>query len=66
MEPPNTPRTKTADHVAARFGVSLATLYRWRRQGLIQGTRVGHYLVFADTEIERFAAERFAGLDVAS
>ena len=62
MEPPNPPGTKTSDQVAARFHVTLSTLYRWRRDGLIRGTRVGHRVYYADHEIERFNRERYAGL----
>jgi excisionase family DNA binding protein len=62
MEPPKIPRTKTAHQVATQFGVSLATLYRWRSKGVIQGTRVGHFLLFTESEIDRFSRERYAGL----
>lgn len=62
MEHPRPPGTKTSDEVADRFHVTLSTLWRWRRDGLIRGTRVGHRVYYADTEVERFNRERYAGL----
>ena len=58
------PGTQTAEQVAARFGVTPRTVYKWRTNGLIQGARVGHWLVFSDTEVARFQRDRFAGLDL--
>ena len=66
MQPPRRPGTQTVDEVAQRFGVRVRTVYRWRREGLIDAIRVGNYLVFADAEVDRFDRDRFAGLDVAS
>jgi excisionase family DNA binding protein len=66
MQPPRRPETHTVEQVAARFDVKPRTVYRWRREGLIDATRVGNYLVFSDTEVDRFDRDRFAGLDVAS
>ncbi len=59
MQPPRRPGTQTAETVADRFDVAVSTVYRWRREGIIQGQRVGHYLVFADAEVDRFDRERF-------
>jgi excisionase family DNA binding protein len=66
MQPPRRPGIQTVEEVALRFGVKPRTVYRWRREGLIDAIRVGNYLVFSDAEVDRFDRDRFAGLDVAS
>ena len=64
MQPPRRPGTQTAEQVADRFGVAVKTIYRWRREGRIRAIKVGNYYVFADTEVDRFDNDRFAGLDL--
>jgi len=59
MQPQRIPGTQTAEQVAELFGVTLRTLYKWRYNGLIEGQRVGHYLLFSDAEVERFKRERY-------
>ena len=58
MQPQRT-GTKTAEQVAELFGVAPRTVYKWRYKGLIEGQRVGHYLLFADAEVARFERQRY-------
>jgi excisionase family DNA binding protein len=64
MKPPRRPDTKTVEQVAAMFGRDARTIYRWRREGRIQGTRDGNYILFQDAEIERFNRDEFNGLSL--
>ena len=64
MKPPRRPGTKTVEQAAALFGVSPRTVYRWRREGLLEGVRIGNFIVFRDEEIERFNTEQFNGIPV--
>ena len=66
MQPPRRLGTQTVEEVAERFGVRVRTVYRWRREGLIDAIKVGNYLVFSDAEVDRFDRDRFNGLEVAS
>ena len=64
MKPPRRPGTKTAEQVAELFGRDTRTIYRWRREGRIEGIRDGNYIVFRDEEIERFNREQFDGIQL--
>ena len=46
------------------FGRDARTIYRWRREGRIEGIRDGNYIVFRDEEIARFDRDEFNGLNI--
>ena len=62
MKPPRRPGTKTAEQVAELFGRDTRTIYRWRREGRIEGIRDGNRILFRDEEIARFNHDEFDGL----
>lgn len=49
----------TTGKIAARFGVHPSTVHRWVEQGLLESvTEAGGYRLFAEAEVDRFAATR--------
>ena len=51
----------TTGKIAARFGVHPSTVHRWVQQGLLHpATEAGGYRLFAESEVDRFAAGREA------
>jgi len=48
----------TAEQAASMLGISVATLWRWRGQGLLKGTRVLGRTVFDRVEVEGVLRKR--------
>ena len=55
-------RYRTVESVAEQFGVDTRTVYRWRRFGRLNGTKVGTRIYFTHAEIERFEQARYGDL----
>ncbi|MBX7196208.1 MAG: helix-turn-helix domain-containing protein [Sandaracinaceae bacterium] len=59
--PTNAEQTITQAKAARRYGVSEKTVRKWRRAGLIRGSRIGPRLVLVHVEdIERLLASASA------
>jgi excisionase family DNA binding protein len=51
----------TVGQLAERYGVSVQTVYDWRKTGHgPAGMKVGRYVRYSQAEIERFEAEKAA------
>jgi excisionase family DNA binding protein len=48
------PRNLTRDEVAAKLRVSLPTLHKYEKNGLIKGQRIGRRVVFSEGEIDAY------------
>jgi excisionase family DNA binding protein len=55
-------RYRTVESVAQQFDVDTRTVYRWRRQGAINGTKVGVRILFTKAEVARFEQARYGDL----
>lgn len=45
-------RKYTRREFAERKGVTLSTLWRWEKQGLLKGTRVGQKVYYRDSDLK--------------
>ncbi len=45
-------RKYTRKEFAERKGVTLSTLWRWEKQGLLKGTRVGQKVYYRDSDLK--------------
>lgn len=50
----------TAEQAASTLGISVATLWRWRTQGILEGRRVLGRTVFARNEVDALLKRRMA------
>lgn len=47
----------TSESLCARWGVTVQTLFRWRREGKLRATKLGSGVRYSREEVQRFETE---------